>query len=221
MIGYELSLEESVVTAVRRTQAQRRAETREALIEAAIRAIVEKGYSKLTVNEVCRRAGVSHGGLFGRFDSLFDLVAAAAAEVGRRQIERFVANVAELPDPRDVDAVLAIWLAAARDPINTVWLELTIAARTDEQLREHLSVVRDEYAATLLSGDGLPAARGLTREQNLALGSIVVFCFDGFAIHTGTFPQPELDAMRLAALTTMVRQYLDTHLVADRAAARD
>ncbi|WP_458690042.1 TetR/AcrR family transcriptional regulator [Nocardia tengchongensis] len=206
------SLEDSVVTAGRRTQAQRRAETREALIEATIQAIVEKGHAGVTVNEVCRRAGVSHGGLFGRFDSLFDLVAAAAAEVGRRQIEGFVAKVAALPDRDDVDAVLAIWLDAARDPINTVWLELTIAARTDAQLRERLSVVRDEYAAAMMADGGLSATRGLSPAQNVALGSIVIFCFDGFAIHTGTFPQPELDALRLDAMTSMVRLYLKAHL---------
>ncbi|WP_336082979.1 TetR/AcrR family transcriptional regulator [Nocardia sp. SSK8] len=196
----------------RRTQAQRRAETSQALIDATIETIVEKGYAHVTVKEVCRRAGVSHGGLFGRFPTLFDLIAAAAEEVGRRQRESFVAKMTELPDRSDVIAVLALWRDTARDPVNTVWLELTVAARTDAALKQRLEVVRLEYAAALVSGGvKMPAARGLSAEQVLALGSIVLFCFDGDALNTRAFPQPELDTVRLEVLSTMVGQYLETH----------
>ncbi|MFE3544270.1 TetR/AcrR family transcriptional regulator [Nocardia sp. NPDC059177] len=197
---------------VRRTQAQRRAETSKALIDAAIETIVDKGYAQVTVKEVCRRAGVSHGGLFGRFPTLFDLVAAAAAEVGKRQRESFVAKMNQLPDRSDLTEVLSLWRSAARDPINAVWLELTMAARTDPALREKLEVVRLEYAAALVTGGvKMPSARGLSVEQVLALGSIVVFCFDGDALSTGAFPQPEQDAARMAVFSEMVGHYLAAH----------
>lgn len=196
----------------RRTQAQRRVETSRALIDATIETIVERGYAHVTVKEVCRRAGVSHGGLFGRFATLFDLIAAAADEVGRRQRESFVTRMNQLPDRADVTSVLALWRDTARDPINTVWLELTMAARTDPALRQRLEVVRLEYAAALVTGGvKMPAAQGLSPEQVIALGSIVVFCFDGDALSTGAFPQPELDAARLEVLSTMVGHYLDAN----------
>lgn len=200
-----------MVAGTRRTQAERRAETSGLLIDATIQTIVEAGYARVTVKEVCRRAGVSHGGLFGRFDTLSDLVAAAAAEVGRRLMEQFIASMAQLPDRGDVSAVLALWRDAARDPLNTVWLELTVAARTDSQLRERLEAARAEYTAALLaSGSTMRAVRGLSPERIFALGSIVSIYMDGEALHAGTFPQPELDAQRLEALSSMVRHYMET-----------
>ncbi|QLY33090.1 TetR/AcrR family transcriptional regulator [Nocardia huaxiensis] len=201
----------AVVAGTRRTQAERVAETRGLLIDATIQTIVEAGYARVTVKEVCRRAGVSHGGLFGRFETLADLVAAAAAEVGRRLMAKFVASMEQLPDRGDVSAVLALWRDAARDPLNTVWLELTVAARTDSQLRERLQSVRADYASAMLkSGSEMRAVRGLPPERIFVLGSIVGTLFDGDAIHSGPFPQPELDAPRLEVLTAMMRHYLES-----------
>ncbi|MFD4462403.1 TetR/AcrR family transcriptional regulator [Nocardia sp. NPDC058480] len=197
---------------IRRTQAQRRAETSRALIDATIDTIVEKGYAQVSVKEICLRAGVSHGGLFGRFSTLFDLVAAAAAEVGVRQREQFVAKMVELPDRSDVRALLTVWRDVARDPINAVWRELIVAARTDAALREKLAVVRYDYGAAMLA-DGVknPVLEGLSQEQAFALGSMVLFCLDGDAINAGPFPEPQFEQSRLDALTTMVNGYLASH----------
>ncbi|MEU0543545.1 TetR/AcrR family transcriptional regulator [Nocardia sp. NPDC005978] len=194
----------------RRTQAERRAETSGLLIDATILTILEAGYVGVTVKEVCRRAGVSHGGLFGRFDTLADLVAATAAEVGRRLMEEFIAKMAQLSERGDVHTVLALWRSAARDPLNTVWLELTVAARTDPALRERLSTARADYAAALLaSGSKMSALRGLSSDQVFVLGSMVGTFFDGDAVHHGPFPLPELDEPRLEILGAMLGQYLD------------
>ncbi|MGX1810763.1 TetR/AcrR family transcriptional regulator [Nocardia sp. NPDC055321] len=194
----------------RRTQAERRAETSRLLIDATILTIVEAGYTGVTVKEVCWRAGVSHGGLFGRFDTLADLVAATAEEVGRRRMEQLATGMEELPDYGDIGEVLARWRAVAHDPLNAVWLELTVAARTDSALRERLRAVRAAYSPLpRTDGATIPALRGLTPEQLSALDSLVSTFFDGDAIHTALRPLSDADAPRVELLAAVLRHYLD------------
>ena len=62
---------------VRRTQAERTAETTAKLLDATADCLVERGYAGTSTVEVCRRAGVSRGALVHHFPSKDDLVAAA------------------------------------------------------------------------------------------------------------------------------------------------
>ncbi|WP_338773660.1 TetR/AcrR family transcriptional regulator [Nocardia vulneris] len=195
----------------RRTQAERRADTEAKLIDATIRAIVEVGYAKTTTKEICRRAGISHGGLFGRFESVFDLVLAAAAEAGRRLIARFREQFALLPDQSDLRGVLAVLRDNGRSEANAVWIELLVAARTDAELRSRFEAVRNAYAAAIGEVAAMvPELADLTPEALVTVGATVLQLFDGNAIVAAAYPVPELDDMQLTACTTMVRAYLDT-----------
>ena len=70
----------------RRSQVERTAATIARLLEATIAAIVELGYSRATVREICDRAGVSQGGLFRHFPTRKDLLVATLAELHDRQL---------------------------------------------------------------------------------------------------------------------------------------
>src|SRR5690242_5936361 len=61
----------------RRTQEQRRAETRAKLLDAAIESLLEVGYAATTTRAVAQRAGVSSGAQTHHFPRRVDLVAAA------------------------------------------------------------------------------------------------------------------------------------------------
>ena len=50
-------------TSTRRTQAERTATTRAALLAATVDVLVERGYRATTTQDVARRAGVSYGAL--------------------------------------------------------------------------------------------------------------------------------------------------------------
>lgn len=196
----------------RRTQEERRAETTASLVEGAIAALSERGYARTTVREICARAGVSPGALFGRFDSLTDLVLAAAREVARRQIDAFTSHVAELPDGGSPSAVLTLLRASARNPINAVWIELQVAARTDPDLRERLRPVVGDYAAAMLAaGTRLPLLRRLPDRIRPVAVAHVVHYFDGEALSGVLYPHAEFDNQRLAMLTGILELYLDTH----------
>jgi AcrR family transcriptional regulator len=75
----------------RRTQAERRAASRTALIEAATRGIARHGYTRLSLEDVAREAGYTRGALYHQFPGKEDLALAIVewtaetweAEVGR------------------------------------------------------------------------------------------------------------------------------------------
>ena len=130
----------SVVTPARRTQAERRASTRSALVRATVECLVEFGYARTTTQEVQTRAGVSRGALTHQFTTKADLVVAAVEHL----YEEFSASVreaaAQLPDESAARVRLGVELVWQRfhGPLFVAAMELWTAARTDPELREAL-----------------------------------------------------------------------------------
>jgi AcrR family transcriptional regulator len=125
---------------LRRTQAERRAVTRAALVRATVEALVELGYARTTTQEVQRRAGVSRGALMHHFTSKAELMLAAMDHL----YEEFSASVrraaAELPGESTARVRLGVELVWQRfhGPLFVAAMELWTAARTDPELRAAL-----------------------------------------------------------------------------------
>ncbi|WP_163511354.1 TetR/AcrR family transcriptional regulator [Fodinicola acaciae] len=192
----------------RRTQAERRAATNASLLDGTISALSELGYARATVKEISARAGVSAGALFGHYATLTDLMLAAAEEVARRQIQRFTDYVAELPEADPV-AVLPRVRAGARDPINAVWIELLVAARTDPVLRERLKPVAGAFAEAMLEASKqVPVLRALPDDKRLAVVAHVIHYFDGEALSAVLYPDVDFDQRRMDMIATMLQAYV-------------
>ena len=65
----------------RRTQAERRASTRRALLDAARSLFAEKGYQQTTAEEIVRRAELTRGALYHHFEDKKDLFGAVVDEI--------------------------------------------------------------------------------------------------------------------------------------------
>jgi TetR/AcrR family transcriptional repressor of nem operon len=63
------------------------AENRRTILEAASRLFRERGYESVTVAEVMKAAGLTHGGFYGYFASKDELIAGALADVLSRRPE--------------------------------------------------------------------------------------------------------------------------------------
>jgi AcrR family transcriptional regulator len=126
----------------RRTQEQRRATTRSALLDAALACLVEHGYEGTTTGRVCERAGVSRGAHQHHFGTRQALVAAALDELAMRRGEDIRREVAALPhdDERIEQALDAIW-GWFTGPLFDASVDLAAAARTDAELRASLAPV--------------------------------------------------------------------------------
>jgi AcrR family transcriptional regulator len=125
---------------LRRTQAERRAATRAALVRATVESLVELGYAHTTTQEVQRRAGVSRGALTHQFTSKAELMLAAVDHL----YEEFSVSVrqaaADLPEESAARIRLGLELVWERfhGPLFVAAMELWTAARTDPELRAAL-----------------------------------------------------------------------------------
>jgi AcrR family transcriptional regulator len=188
----------------RRTQRERKEATVARLVDATIASIAQAGYAGTSLGEVCKRSGVSRGGLFRHFDSRLALVVTAAEEVARRHLALVRGQLAATP-PEDLRAALRLMRARHRDESNVVWFELMVAARTDPELRERLSPVADRFFAEITAvARRVPALAALPDEVLHLLVSSVRNLFDGEAISRTVAPDPETEDARLDLLADLV-----------------
>ena len=96
-----------------RTQAERRASSRAAVLESAFRLFGRKGFANTSLEEIASEAGMTIRPIYHYFDSKLGLFAAVNEEME----ERIVASL-QVDDPGDIDG-LAAWrrfLELCEDP---------------------------------------------------------------------------------------------------------
>lgn len=129
----------------RRSQAERSSTTRRALLDATIASLVEDGYANTTTSRVAERAGVSRGAHLHHFQTRQALVAAAIELLARRRGAALLAAADTLPTgPDRVAKGLDLIWASYASPLFQAALDLWSDARTDPELREHLTRVERE-----------------------------------------------------------------------------
>ena len=90
----------------RRTQAERRARTRSALLEAAARGLSRYGYSNLVLEQVAAEAGYTRGALYHLFDGKEDLALAVVDWVREAWYAEVGSLASDLADP--VGSLIAV-----------------------------------------------------------------------------------------------------------------
>ncbi|MHC9296110.1 TetR/AcrR family transcriptional regulator [Mycobacterium sp. LTG2003] len=200
------------MTPPRRTQAERSAHTRRALLDATFEALVEVGFKGTTTAEVAHRAGVSIGALQSHFRTKTELLTAAVVHSFDRRIEEFGVLMAGLdPSADKLDAAIdLLWSMFSRSTF-TAWHELWVAARTDSELaravididRQFADACDRMYAEMFPRGDAGPALNSRT-------GVHMVFALmNGLAVGTsikGYDPYPADEV--LAAFKSVIRPLL-------------
>ena len=137
--------------APRRTQAERRAETRARLLDATIECLIEEGYAGTTIRHVAERAGVSQGAQSHHFPHRVDLVASAFEHLAEQRIDRHAERARELTGDRGVRlrALLDLLWDDFSSPLFIVAAKLWVASADDAELRERLIPVEKRiYGAT-------------------------------------------------------------------------
>jgi AcrR family transcriptional regulator len=119
-----------------RTQAERREQTKTALMDATIDCLVEIGYARTSVQEICARAGVSKGAMQHHFAAKADLMAAAVAHLTMKLKAQLAQSMATLPGgPDGIPAAIDLLWEGYSGTLSTAVTELWVAARTDPELR--------------------------------------------------------------------------------------
>jgi len=128
-----------------RTQQERSERTRELLLDATVSCLVELGYARTTVQEICQRAGLSRGAQQHHFTTKADLMTSALEHLFARLGEEILAATAQLPPgPERLDEGIDLLWRAYSGTLSTAAVELWVAARTDDELRRSLLPVDRE-----------------------------------------------------------------------------
>jgi AcrR family transcriptional regulator len=129
----------------RRTQEERRAQTRARLLHATADCLAELGWAGTTTTEVARRAGVSRGAQQHHYRTKTELVEAAIDHLLQRQRAEFERAFAQLPpDDRNVDGAIELLWKIYQGPVFAAVLELVMAARTDSGLRPICASINEQ-----------------------------------------------------------------------------
>jgi len=101
----------------KRTQADRTAATREALVVAARPLFAEHGYAAVSTDQIARAAGVTRGALYHQFAGKEELFAAVFEQLEGEIADRLGAQLVTVDDPAALlrDGIDG-WLAACAEP---------------------------------------------------------------------------------------------------------
>lgn len=162
----------------RRTQEERRTETRQKLLDATIRSLVDVGYPATTGRRVAELAGVSRGAQTHHYPQMADLISDAVEHLADRRSAEFRRRAAELRGaddqvPRLVDL---LWEDFSSDLFGAV-VKLWVAGADDPALRERLVPLERRLRATMRSTiaevlDDLGAGAALGARLDLVVNAI-------------------------------------------------
>ena len=125
------------VAPARVPQEERTRAMRQRLLEATVECLVEVGWSGTSTTLVSSRAGVSRGAQLHHFPTKNDLVVAAVEHLSEVRGQELRSAARQLPvGKRRTRAVLEMFADHFTSPVFAAALELWVAARTDELLRE-------------------------------------------------------------------------------------
>jgi AcrR family transcriptional regulator len=162
----------------RRTQEERRAETRTKLLDATIQSVLDVGYAATTTRRVAELAGVSQGAQTHYFPHRVDLVGAAVERLAERRIAELREMATDFPEEARarLRALLDVIAADFFSDTFTVFVKLWVAAADDPELYERLVPVERQIARAITElsarlGGELPIDQ-LEARLNLTLAAV-------------------------------------------------
>jgi AcrR family transcriptional regulator len=194
---------------LRRTQEQRRAATRQALLDAALACLIEDGFAGLTTRRVAGRADVSAATLRFYFPTRAAFVAAAVEQLAVELLRQHRERVAQQPAPtaNRIESWLDELWEICKGPAFNVMVELSCAARNDEDARDNFAV-----AERALTKHITLAATGLFPDQIAdprfrTLIDLATASMRGLAMFLPVADREHLEQRWHAVRTELVRLY--------------
>jgi AcrR family transcriptional regulator len=138
----------------RRTQAERRATTRTALLDAALQCLIEDGYANLTTRNVAERAGVSQGTQMHYFPTRALFLAEAVRHVAVKLVHelREQAQLSGRGERGRLEALLDHVWEIHNGPVFQATMELWVAARTDPEIRGAMADLARDITGLIAQG---------------------------------------------------------------------
>jgi AcrR family transcriptional regulator len=194
---------------VRRSQAERSAATREALIAAARRLFTERGYENVGTEQVVRAAGVTRGALYHHFGGKANLLDAVYGRIEAESTERVARIVlgSDLHSPLDaMKAGIAAFLEECAKPeLRQIALHDAPAVLGWERWREigaanGLGLIEASLGAAIEAGEIRPLP--VKQTAHLLMGAL-----DEAAMVLARDPRPEAGTEVTEVLVTLLEGF--------------
>lgn len=119
-------------------QQRKSAQTRTAILEAAIECLEKYGYARTTTQLIAQVAEISRGAMLHHYATKQDLIASVIDYTFYKRMESFLARVKDLSEEQRVEDIAGVerYWDSIQTPEFTAYIELSMAARTDAELRE-------------------------------------------------------------------------------------
>jgi AcrR family transcriptional regulator len=117
---------------------RRSEETRQSIMQTTVRCLVSQGYANTTTQIVADSLGLSRGAMVHHYSTRIDMVSATIDFIFLRMLELVYAGVEELAQRGTIthaESGALHWSVLCSDEY-LAYIELNIAARTDEELRQ-------------------------------------------------------------------------------------
>jgi AcrR family transcriptional regulator len=122
--------------------------TRAAILDATLDCFYELGYGNTTTEKVAKKAGVSRGAMLHHFPSRIDLVRAAVVHLNQKRLQLYTMQELKIQEDAEhtqiSEGIKAFW-EQLKTPLYTVFHELQVAARTDDDLKGVLEQTGREF----------------------------------------------------------------------------
>jgi len=118
-------------------QQRKSAQTRVAILEAAIDCLAKHGYARTTTQLIAQVAEISRGAMLHHYATKQELIAAVIDYTFYKRMEIFTGGVSSLTEEQrthDITGVERYWESLLTDEF-AAYVELLVAARTDPELR--------------------------------------------------------------------------------------
>ncbi|MBL4792325.1 TetR/AcrR family transcriptional regulator [Citromicrobium bathyomarinum] len=140
-------------TKVRRTQADRTADTRRRALDATIRCLARDGYAATTTTKVAQEAGISRGGMLHHFPTRAELLSETLKDIEMTLRRKRIEALSKLPPDSDMFIPLTrIGWESYQSEEAMALIELAIAARGDDDLAAELRTTHGSVHGFQLEG---------------------------------------------------------------------
>lgn len=181
-------------------------ELRDAILKSAMRLFSRKGYTKTSLNEIARGAGISTANLYVYFRSKLEILYAMYDPWIRERLSTLEAKMSMAREPQQKLRLLltALWrdLPAEKNGFVNNVMQAISSATPDDRYKPNTLNWTVEQLERMLS-DALPPERRKALSK-AKIAYLLVMAYDGFTIYRHVYPDAPLDDGTIEAVVSML-----------------
>lgn len=196
----------------RRSQAERSAETKRKVIDAAVRCLATRGYAATTTTTVAVEAGVTRGAMFHQYPTKIDMILDIVRlnhDEGKRLFDAHLSGITDMRE-RFFRLPAVIWELGKR-PAGIAMIEIMTGSRSDPELAERLGPIFEESEiADLAAIAGTLTNAGLNLPLDVPLARLVIAAVNGLVMTRALSSAPDDLDQSVERLCEVLEAYYKT-----------